>query len=204
MPEGFLPDDDSVPVIVPGCVNRIADWIRAHSRQVLVAAVFFQLLVLAAMIALHAAPLVFGERILLRVRPVDPRDMFRGDFVVLSYDFSRLQAGMAGLPVRPSWQRPAADDAWLEDRTVYVSLEPDADGKHYVGAGVSFERPTKGRYLKGKVARSWDGNDLHFGIEAFYVEEGHGKSLEQLRNASQLSAEIALTSWGQGTLCSLK
>ena len=41
-------------------------------------------------------PLWTGEPILLRVVPVDPRDMFRGDYVALSYDFSRIPA--QGIP----------------------------------------------------------------------------------------------------------
>jgi hypothetical protein len=108
------------------------------------------------------------------------------------------------MPTRPSWQRSGLGDSWLEDRSVYVSLVPDTDGMHYAASEVSFDRPRSGRYIKGKYGLPRDGNALHFGIEAFYVEEGRGKSLEDLRNANQLSAEIALTSWGQATLCALK
>ena len=55
-----------------------------------------------------------------------------------------------------------------------------------------------------RFARSWNGNDLRFGIEAFYVQEGTGKELERLRNSGQLSAEIAVTPWGQARLCGLE
>jgi len=40
--------------------------------------------VLGGMIALHAAPLWFGETVLLKVEPVDPRGLMRGDYVILS------------------------------------------------------------------------------------------------------------------------
>jgi uncharacterized membrane-anchored protein len=43
-----------------------------------------QLVVLGGMIALHAAPLWFGETVLLKVEPVDPRGLMRGDYVILS------------------------------------------------------------------------------------------------------------------------
>ena len=163
-----------------------------------------QLGVLSSMIAIHATPLVFGDRILLHVQPVDPRDLFRGDFVILRYDFSRLPpGGIQGLSIPPRW-KTSSPDSWLEDRTVYVSLEPEPDGKHYRGGEISVHRPSTGRYLKGRFARSSDGNDLRFGIEAYYVQEGHGLALEQQRNASQLSAEIAVTPWGQAALCGLK
>src|SRR5262245_66029647 len=60
--------------------------------------VLAQVLILISMIVLDAAPLVLGERIKLRVTPVDPRDLFRGDYVVLNYDFNRIAPGqVAGL-----------------------------------------------------------------------------------------------------------
>ncbi|MEX0977959.1 MAG: GDYXXLXY domain-containing protein, partial [Pirellulales bacterium] len=89
MPESFTDSDRLEQFVVPAWVDAAAAWIKAHTRGLLAAGVLFQLLVLASMILLHAAPFVFGERIWLRVRPVDPRDPFRGDYVVLTYDFSR-------------------------------------------------------------------------------------------------------------------
>ncbi|MEX0977960.1 MAG: GDYXXLXY domain-containing protein, partial [Pirellulales bacterium] len=96
------------------------------------------------------------------------------------------------------------NDSWWNDRAVYVSLEAEADGKHYRAGAMSVDRPTSGRYIKGKFSRGWGGNDLRFGIEALYVEEGEGRRLEQLRNTGQLSAEIALTPWGQAKLCGVR
>ena len=61
------------------------------SRRIfLFAGVGLQLVVLIGMIVFKAMPLWTGEPILLRVVPVDPRDMFRGDYVAISYDFSRI------------------------------------------------------------------------------------------------------------------
>ena len=58
------------------------------------------------MIAIHACPLVLGERILLKIQPVDPRDLFRGDFVILSYDISRIpEEGIEGIPYTADWSR---------------------------------------------------------------------------------------------------
>jgi uncharacterized membrane-anchored protein len=204
MPDEFGSLDASPRFVGPPWFEAVASWIKSHARAFLFVAVVFQLLVLLSMIAIHSAPLVFGERILLRVRPVDPRDFFRGDYVILSYDFSRLPpGGVPGMPVKSSWRRGWNDDAWLADRTVYVSLQPAADGKHYQSAGVSLERPTTGPYLRGAYSPGF-GNQLQFGIEAYYVQEGEGKLLEQQRNAGNLSAEIALAPWGQAALCRLK
>lgn len=205
MLDEFTQVDSAEKFVAPQWFEAIAQWIKSHSRAVLLAGIVFQMLVLVSMIAIHSAPLVFGDRILLRVHPVDPRDLFRGDYVILAYDFSRVPpAGISGAPAVPSWRRGYSGDSWLEDRTVYVSLEPESDGLHYRAGKFSVERPKSGRYIKGRYAPSWGGNQLKFGIEAFYVQEGTGKVLEQLRNSHQLSAEIALTPWGQATLCVLK
>ncbi len=205
MPDGFTAIDPVETYVAPAWFERLAQWIKTHSCAVLVAGVTFQVLVLASMIVIHAAPLVVGERILLRVQPVDPRDLFRGDYVILAYDFSRVPpAGIPGAPAPPSWRRGYSHDSWLDDRAVYVSLEPEDDGVHYRAGEISLERPRSGRYIKGRIAHSWGGNQLQFGIEAYYVQEGSGKVLEKLRNTNQLSAEIALAPWGQATLCALK
>jgi hypothetical protein len=48
------------------------------------------LTVLIWMLVSHAWPIWTGETIYLRTRPVDPRDLFRGDYVVLAYDIDRV------------------------------------------------------------------------------------------------------------------
>jgi uncharacterized membrane-anchored protein len=202
-PESTL--DPQADAGIPRWINRSADWFKGHARQILFAAVLGQLAVLLGMIVLHLTPLLVGERILLHVRPVDPRDIFRGDYVVLAYDFSQPPPGaIPGAPAPPSWRNDyRRDSAWI-DRTVYVRLEPEPDGRHYKAAGYSLERPSSGRYLKGRMVPSWNGNVLQCGIEAFYVEEGKGRVLEDRRNQGNLSAEVALAPWGQAVLCDVK
>lgn len=197
------PVDTAASLGIPPWINRAADWFKAHTPGILFAAVFLQLAVLLGMIALHLAPLVVGERILLRVHPVDPRDPFRGEYVILSYDFSQVPpGGIPGAPPLPSWRNYRANLEY-EDRPVYVTLTPEEDGKHYKASGYSLERPTSGRYIKGRFDPGW-ANSLRFGIEAFYVQEGRGSVLEQLRNQNQLSAEVALAPWGQAVLCDVR
>jgi GDYXXLXY motif protein len=48
------------------------------------------LTVLTWMLVSHAWPVWTGETIYLRTRPVDPRDLFRGDYVVLAYDIDTV------------------------------------------------------------------------------------------------------------------
>lgn len=186
-------------------LNRLADFLTTHQRLVLFAGIAFQAIVLIAMVVMHGLPYVVGDRILLKVVPVDPRDMFRGDFVVLSYEISRLPPeGIPGIqPYHFWWSRRAYQSEETNDRTVYVTVEPDADGRHWRATKYSTERPTTGKYLRGNYTARSFGNPLQFGIEAYFVEEGQGKELEALRNSQHLSAEIALAPWGQAKLVRL-
>ena len=48
------------------------------------------------MIAGRAALLRNGQEVLLKVEPVDPRDLLRGDYVRLGYEISRIPVEMIG------------------------------------------------------------------------------------------------------------
>lgn len=75
----------------------------------------FSVIVLTWVLVSHAWPLWTGEPLYLRVRPVDPRDMFRGDYVVLGYDLNQIdplggaaRSGREGPDAEPSGEEPAA------------------------------------------------------------------------------------------------
>jgi uncharacterized membrane-anchored protein len=177
--------------------GNVLGWVKARERKVLVVTVVAQLLILLGMIALRAVPLVTGQTVLVRVMPVDPRDLFRGDYVILSYDFSRTpREGIEGLSEneRASWKK-------LEGRTVYVPLVPDTNGVHYRAEKVTVVKPSRGPFLKGQMESY---GSLKFGIEAFYVQEGAGRAYEKAIRDRKLSAELAVTSSGQAALRGLR
>lgn len=203
VPVSPVPSSDLSPVIAR--LNRVADYLRAHQKLILFAGISLQTIVLVAMVVMHGLPYVVGDRILLKVVPVDPRDMFRGDFVVLNYEISRLPPeGIPGIqPYHFWWSRRTYQSDEAQDRTVYVTVEPDADGRHWRATKYSTDRPATGKYLRGNYSGRSFGSPLKFGIEAYFVEEGQGKELESQRNSQHLSAEIAVAPWGQAKLVRL-
>ena len=74
--------------------------------------VLLQVALLVGIIAYRQYWVATGEKILLRTAPVDPRDIFRGDYVSLRYDISTLD--LDGLGVKGSFK---------SNETVYVILE---------------------------------------------------------------------------------
>lgn len=135
---------------------------------------------LSWMIAGRAAILRDGREVLLKVEPVDPRDLFRGDYVQLGYDISTVP--MALVTNRP-------DGEWLDGpAVVHVRLAPGDDGfwqVHSATIGAPDGAPVEGQVdLRGVVD---DGQSLApeanlrvtYGIERFYVPEGEGKPIEE-------------------------
>ncbi|MCR4441725.1 MAG: GDYXXLXY domain-containing protein [Peptococcaceae bacterium] len=51
---------------------------------------FLQLAILAGMVFNNQLIILRGERITLKVEPVDPRSLFQGDYVRLEYPINRL------------------------------------------------------------------------------------------------------------------
>jgi uncharacterized membrane-anchored protein len=62
-------------------------------RTGLIAAFIVQVLLLGWIIADRALLIENGREIRLAVIPIDPRDLFLGDYVTLRYDISRVHAG---------------------------------------------------------------------------------------------------------------
>ena len=175
----------------------VLGWLKARERKVLLVTVAAQLLIVVGMIVLRAIPLLTGQTVLVKVVPVDPRELFRGDYVRLSYDFSRV-------PPEDVQDRPAGWDSrpsrW-EGKTVYVPLVPDSDRVHWRAVRPTAVKPATGLFLKGQLTGY---GTMLFGIEAYYVEEGSGLRYEQAIGKRQLSAELAVTSGGQAALRGLR
>lgn len=179
-------------------MRDVLGWLKARERKVLLITVAAQLVILVGMIALRAIPLITGQTVLVRVVPVDPRDLFRGDYVTLSYDFSRVpREGIEGLSEK---ERGSWSSKW-EGRTVYVPLIPDSTAVHMRAGRATVVKPATGLFLKGHMKRH---GSLEFGIEAYYVQEGTGLRYEQAIRDRQLTAELAVTSGGQAALRGLR
>jgi uncharacterized membrane-anchored protein len=163
-------------------------WKLSLPREALFAVAFvgLQIVILVLMIVLDGLPLVFGQRLLLKVVPVDPRDLFRGDYVVLDYRFAGLPYDFAGQAPRESI-----------GQDVFVTLRKEGD--HHVGDRMSSNRPSTGPYIRGTLDSL---GRVNCGIEAYYVEEGEGRRLEQAIRRGTIRAEVAV--WrGQAKLVRL-
>ena len=133
-----------------------------------------QALFLGGMIAVDSLPYQFGETIRLKVEPVDPRDLFRGDYVILGYDFTR---------------RNFADSYSDDSSEVFVILKKSPERDYWETDRVSAQRPDTGTFIRGQ--RDYSG--ITTGIESYYVQEGEGRQIENaIRGRHQVVAEVAV------------
>jgi len=177
---------------VRGRTQRAIDWFKSREQLLIAIGIAVQFVILAGMIALRAIPHLTGTTVLLQVVPLDPRDLFRGDYVILGYEFSRLSPSqVAGLPtVYDPRETP-------QERTIYVSLVPEPDGLHHRMGAVGLAPPAEGKFLRG----TWTGRGFpQFGIERYYVQEGAGKKYEEAILSRRLWAQVAVAPDGTAAL----
>jgi uncharacterized membrane-anchored protein len=160
-----------------------------------------QVSLVAAMVVDRASILREGTEVTLQARPVDPRDLLRGDYVVLAYAMSSLPAGEL---------RDRAASSRAPD--VFVRLVPNAEGL-YEAASVHAEPFTAApseRMIRGRVASgaTCGGRSLVFcaqlnikyGIESYFVPQGEGREIEQARNQGKVSVVAAVTPSGRAAI----
>jgi uncharacterized membrane-anchored protein len=165
------------------------------------AAALVQIALLAVMIIDRVQILRDGTEVTLQTRPVDPRDFLRGDYVVLGYDITQLSAG--ALANQPAGERNPA---------VYVKLAPNSDGVYGAlsvhATPVTVTRPEvliRGRLIYGATCGSardvfCDKLTVRYNLESYFVPEGEGRKLEDLRNQRKLSVVAAVLPSGRAAI----
>jgi uncharacterized membrane-anchored protein len=156
-----------------------------------------QTAVLAGMVIDRVRLLSTGREITLPIVPVDPRDLFKGDFVRLGYDVSAVPMRQLEGP-QPS-----------ENAAFYVVLEKKPDGTWQtvkLTRNVSQETSPERIVLKAR-ATYWPAPGsadasvrVRYGIESYFVAEGQGVNLEQLARERKLAARIAVDSRGNAAI----
>ncbi len=148
---------------------------------------------LASMIAGRAAVLRNGQEVTLAVEPVDPRDLLRGDYVVLGYNIGRVPADL--FPEEQPRSVPG------DGRAVHVRLRADENGI-WQPVAASFDAPPSAMAAEGEVDirgtthSRWDEGtshiDVRYGIERFYVPEGEGRAIEADLNVRSFLMKVAV------------
>jgi uncharacterized membrane-anchored protein len=138
-----------------------------------------------AIVVERATILRSGQEVRLELTPVDPRDLFRGDYVVLDYRIGTVEAPK-------DVTRP-----FTRGQQVFVTLRPDESNKARAVA-ISAERPVvsepdivvSGVVTSPSVCMLTDTGTrdcklgtravgVRYGLESYFVPQGEGKKIEQ-------------------------
>ena len=125
-------------------------------------------------------PLLTGTKVILKTQPIDPFDIFRGQYMTINYEISRIELPQGS----------------KEGDIIYVSLKEGGD-KIWHSEKISLTQPDTGVFIKGVAKQSWRGLAVEYGIEQYFFE----------RNAEvpwrNLSMEVRIDSSGQARITKL-
>ncbi len=181
----------------------------------LIIIVALQSLAILAMVGMKLQTLRTGDQIILRTEPVDPRSLFRGDFVRLRYEITDLAVDEVSFEL----------DDFRPGQTVHVRLREE--GGIWGAVSVHGKRPEpspdikliRGRIAAARTADSFPGrweNDrwinaygpgapmhtfiVYYGIEAYFIPEGTGRALERPPEGQTLTVRVAVDSAGKAAI----
>jgi uncharacterized membrane-anchored protein len=145
-------------------------------------------------IALNEVRLRSAVVVRLETVPVDPRDLLRGDYVILSYKISRLPVSVFDATFADITNRPNAN--------VYVRLTPRGTFHEAAAASLNrLESTPDGPVIRGELeAHQWGLSSSNvtvqvtYGLERYYVAEGTGNP------TGKLTVDVALPHSGQGVI----
>lgn len=127
-----------------------------------------------------------GTEVVLATVPVDPRDIFRGDYVVLRYGISTL----------PNCYGSDGDE-------IDVLLRRGPDVWYAAGRRWGLEAPEEGTVvIRGRITRTYRGScDVAYGIESYFVPEGTGRAIERARG--KVNVHVVVDGFGSATIKSI-
>jgi len=126
---------------------------------------------LLGMVATQEHALATGKTILLETRPVDPRDLLSGDYLMLNYKVSDVRGNLFSPPVK---------NDLAPGTKIFVALAPGSNQFYEVTrASTNRFAPSADEILLKAISanRWWNAtNSVHvaYGIERYYVAEGTG------------------------------
>lgn len=152
---------------------------------------------LGYMLAARASLLANGTEIRLPVIPVDPRDFFRGDYVVLAYPMSQLKASEL-----------AGEDEFAYGEPIFVELVQD--GEVWKPVALHKVKPDGALSIRGEISNytysagcsepSCAIYNVDYNLEKFFVPEGEGLELEKLRNDQRVQVDAVVAEDGRAAL----
>lgn len=126
-----------------------------------------------------------GQEVKLELIPIDPRDLLRGDYVIINLAIGRLSADL-----------PGAEGVKAGEQ-VFVALQQAEDGL-MAATSISKTKDTSARVVIAGKVQSATGEEIRidYGIDAFFLPEGEGLVIERL-DRERVQLVVAVTKDGR-------
>ncbi len=149
-----------------------------QKKQVFFLLIAFQVLILLGVFGKALYPLVIGEEVKFKVLPRDPRDIFRGNYVDLTYSFNNLD--LLTLP------NDIDKTAKYRYGDVFY-LELAKKGDFHEPAGVWREKPENKQFMQVIFQDTYSYDTIqsmmvNAGIESYFTEAKNALKIESLNS----------------------
>jgi uncharacterized membrane-anchored protein len=156
-------------------------------------------LILTGMIVGAYLPIYRGDKYLLPVKPRDPRDFFRGNYVDLQYEFSTLPATGIKVKLHPEREYRFGERLFLEFE--------NRGGKLRATAISDTDSDTKAIRLKVQPRYTLTAASTNFelatGLESFFAPKEAAEDWENALHNGLVFAEVAIDAGGNARLLRL-
>ena len=181
-----------------------------NQKKIFYLTIIFWLLIFSGFILYKEYTLRTGTEVILKTEPVDPRDLFRGDYVTLNYEISTLDL-----------EEIQAEDLYFDynDR-IYLALA--LENGYGVPKKIYRNPPDDELYIKGTVKEliyDWEEDKdgiiteephikelrVEYGIESYFVAEGRGIEIEnqQWSGKEGVDVKVIVDKYGNAVIKSL-
>ncbi|MDD5585239.1 MAG: GDYXXLXY domain-containing protein [Candidatus Omnitrophica bacterium] len=171
--------------------------IRKLSIVLFLLAVLFQIVLLLSIAYYKEASIRSGRKIIVTAIPFDPRSIFRGDYINLTYEFSRIDLKKVA----------RSKDDFYRGELVFVKLL--AVNNNWVATEIS-DTPISASgnneiIIRGVVNEPNIRNVINvvYGIENYFVPEGKGKAIEKEISAHRATVELSIDKRGDASVCKI-
>lgn len=162
--------------------------------KLLITVIALQVAWVIGTVAVQETKLARGVVVRLETAPVDPRDLLRGDYVILGYKISTLSGALFAAP--PAKELPPGTP-------VYVRLAKRGEFHEAEAASLDpLEAEPEHPVLRGKTRWTWvapgrtnSAVTVEYGLERYYVREGTGTPPR-----GKLTADVAIPTSGNAVI----
>jgi uncharacterized membrane-anchored protein len=138
------------------------------------------LLILVGMTVSPMMTFYSGEEVQLKTAPIDPRDLFRGDYVTLSYEIEKISKEKVDEAVLEAIAKEPKRG--VKEMRVYTILKANSSGI-FEAERVVLQKPIHGTIFIEGTYNLWQysGDELYisYNLDKFFVAENTGMELEK-------------------------